>query len=693
VLELGEQGLLAVFKQHKIKKLVSKLSSTNKENFRPEQLTPILQFGKSAFPYVAEALKNKQIDPAFGEHLLDKLYDESLTDDLLDLTGHTYDVARGIAKRLVLKNKNKDVIQKLITNLRNPNSYLRTSSSELLGDIKDQSCVSDLIALYQESETDLKLTLLSVLGKLGGDTASNALISALRNDDWRVRINAVRSLGKMKSIKSVDSLIEILNEKDPQMKNSALDALSEIGDTRAALPALALLKDEDLIIRQKAIDLINQVGDSQIIPQVLELMRDSDDVNTRRSAIEIVNKMKDPKTGEALVRAMKDSDWWVRNIAIDALVEIKGENIIRILIAMLNDSDENIRRSAVEFFNEVSDSSAVEPLIELLKDKDWWVREKAVSALGRLKDPRAIEPLRELIGDEEVNREIAKAFGEIGGEAVINPLFELLREDNRLVRIEAIKALSMIKNEAVISEIKLALEDPEEEVKSEAAKALKTLTGKVFKKKEERPKEQPEMGKVIGKKAPEGSLLTEAIVVLDICNSTWIANKYGNQFALNLNIILTKAVNPIAKRENLNFMKSTGDGFLITFPKIKNAVQFVLDLQDKIAKYNERVDESKMIELRFAINFGETRVDANEDRLGVATNMTFRVEGIKSKDLIEVNGGIKKDQMPDVDRILITENVVEEADKIQGVKTKLLGIFELKGISGLHRIYELTGNQ
>ena len=100
-----------------------------------------------------------------------------------------------------------------------------------------------------------------------------------------------------------------------------------------------------------------------------------------------------------------------------------------------------------------------------------------------------------------------------------------------------------------------------------------------------------------------------------------------------------------------------------------------------------------MIELRFAINFGETRVDANEDRLGVATNMTFRVEGVKSKDLIEVDGGIKKEQMPDVNRILITENVVGEAAKIQGVETKLLGIFELKGISGLHRIYELSRNQ
>jgi class 3 adenylate cyclase len=198
------------------------------------------------------------------------------------------------------------------------------------------------------------------------------------------------------------------------------------------------------------------------------------------------------------------------------------------------------------------------------------------------------------------------------------------------------------------------------------------------------------MGRVVGGRAPEGSILSEAIAVLDICNSTWIANKYGNQFALNLNKILTETVNPIAMREKVQFMKSTGDGFLITFPKIKNAVQFSLDLIDKIGKYNESVDESKVIELRFAINFGETRVDANQDRLGVATNMTFRVEGVKAKDLIESEGGITKEEMPDINRILITESVVGEAEKIEGLKVKLIGIFELKGISGLHRIYELT---
>lgn len=677
-----------LFKHRKIKKLLSQFVLADSENQKTELISQMSQEGKTAFSCIVEAFQNKTLDPIKGKILLEKLYDDSLIDNLLALIGDTNDLVRGAAKKVVLKNITKEVLQKLVDNLQSSNIYMKTSSAELLCGKKSLSCVLDLVSLYNKSGINIKLSIISILGETGGDISIKHLINALRNKEWRIRVRAVRSLGKMKIPKSVEPLIEILSEKDPQLKKSALDALMEIGDKRAAAPILNLLKDEDMIIRQKAVDCINQLGDAQIIPQVLQLMRDPD-TNTRRCAVEIINKMKDPKTGEGLVKAMKDSDWWVRNIAIDALAIIKGENTINILIAMLNDSDENIRRSAVEFFNKVSDASAVGPLIGLLQDKDWWVREKAVTALGRLKDPRAIKPLIGLSGDEEIKHIIPGALAKIGGKEVISPILDFLRDSQKQVRIEAIIALTNFKGSEIVSGLKEALLDSEEDVKSEASKALKKITGKIFKGKERKPAEGPSPRREVGAKAPEGSILTEAIVVVDLCNSTSIADKYGNQFALNLTKVLTDATYILVKQENAQFIKSTGDGFLITFPKIENAVQFALHLRRDIKKHNKTVEGSNIIELRFAINFGETRIDAKEDRLGVATNMTFRVEGVKKEDLIEIDDGIKKDEMPGTNRILITENVVEDAEKMEGLKGNLLGLFELKGLSGLHRIYEL----
>ena len=76
-------------------------------------------------------------------------------------------------------------------------------------------------------------------------------------------------------------------------------------------------------------------------------------------------------------------------------------------------------------------------------------------------------------------------------------------------------------------------------------------------------------------------------------------------------------------------------------------------------------------------------------RIGTAVNKTFRVEGLKGKDIIENEGGMKPDELPTVNRILITEVVHEELEKYDGFSSKHVGFFDLKGISVRHRIYQM----
>jgi class 3 adenylate cyclase len=342
----------------------------------------------------------------------------------------------------------------------------------------------------------------------------------------------------------------------------------------------------------------------------------------------------------------------------------------------------------------VEDKSAIPALIEAIDDKDWWVKEKAITALGRLKAKEAIVPITTHIFDEEIKWVIPKTLGEIGGNEVIEPLLKLLTDRQKQVRIEALKAFAKLKIESSLPHLRELLNDGDEEVRSEASRTLKEVTGKVYKPiVEGRDAGESAPQGIVMKKYPEGAILSEAILVIDLRNSTGIAAKYGDNFALELKNKLTEIAMPLAKLQNYQYIKSTGDGFLITFPSIRNSIQFTLDLLRDIKKYNSGVDESRQIVVRFAINFGETRVDSKGDRVGVATNMTFRIEGVKPKDLIEIEGGMKKEDMKEEFRVLISENVVEEARKIDGISIRLMGLFELKGISGLHRIFELSAKE
>lgn len=54
------------------------------------------------------------------------------------------------------------------------------------------------------------------------------------------------------------------------------------------------------------------------------------------------------------------------------------------------------------------------------------------------------------------------------------------------------------------------------------------------------------------------------------------------------------------------------------------------------------------------------------------------------------NGGNGGQKFPQKDYVLTTERVYNELKDSKEVDFKLLGIFELRGLTGLHRIYEVT---
>lgn len=677
-----------MFEGRKIKRLLTQLDMTDRESDRAKLISQVCKFGRAAFPYVVDAFRKKQLNYPKTKLLLAKISDKSLLDDLISLTEDISNSVRGLAKELIIKYIGEDAIPKLTENLQSQSLYLKMSAREILCDMKSPTAALKLISLFNTGNTELKKSVISILAETGGYAAGKLFISALKSKDLSIRVRAVRGLVKIKYPAAVDPLIEMLTENDPQVKKGVIDALSAIGDKRASRPILPFLKDNDIIVRQKSMECLCQIGSADIVPDILTLLRDRD-VNVRRCAVEILNNMKDPKTADELIKAMRDSDWWVREIATDAMIEIKGHNIINAMITMLSDSDENIRRCAVEFFNKVVERSAVEPLIERLKDEDWWVREKAVTALGKLNDRRAVQPLAEMIEDEEVKWTVPSVLGKIGGKEAVEHILEFLKDNQKRVRIEALKTLSMLKEHSMIKDIEQALEDPDEEVRDEAVIALKCITGKLFKKGKGRLSGSAPAIWSPRRKSSEGSIMTEAILVVDLCDSTGIADQYGDQLAFDLTEILTNMSRPLAEREHFRYVKSTGDGFLLTFPKVKNSVRFAMDLLRETQKYNKTADESMLIDLRFSINFGETRVDAKGDRIGLAVNMAFRAEGVKAENLIEVEDGLRKEEIPDTNRILVTEHVINELKKMKDIKTRFLGLFDLKGIAGLHRIYEI----
>ncbi len=676
------------FKGTKIKKALVKFTEASSARDEQKAISTIMDFGDAGLRHAIEAFQQKSLNSIKAHTLLDKICGEP--EQIIPLLTDPYHEVRRVAKELISKKWPNSASPLLVELLKSQDIYARNNAAELLSSFKDQRCVPELVNVFNQGSAETKKSVIKVFGYLEGQTGKKLVMSALNDADWHVRLAAVKCLGKIRAPESVDILIEKLSERDPHMKKLALDSLIAIGDKRAARPVIDLIRDDDLLVRQQATDCLIQIADSSVVPEILNLMRDSD-VNIRRCAVEVLKNMKDPRTADELLRAMKDSDWWVRQIATSSLTEITGDNnIVRAFIAMTKDQDENIRRCAVEFFNKISDPSAFDALVERLEDEDWWVRQKAIRALGLAKDKRAIEHFAKLISDTIIGWAVPVSLAMIGGNEAYDLLKRYLFVDIKRTKLETVKVFGRIKNQESVGLLEQCLQDPDKDIVHEAIRSLKHLTGKAYQPTAVTGQAPARAQRIVSTKVAPGSTVTEAILVLDLCNSTDIVNRYGDNFAFGLLQKLTDMISPIAQREQCCFTKGTGDGFLMTFPKAENSVRFAKEVFVELAKYNAQVDEMSQINIRFAINLGEAKVDENGDRLGLSVNMTFRIEGVKPDSLIPIEGGMNAEDMPMDNRILITETIYKEMQGAGEHTISLIGLFELKGITGLHRVYALT---
>ena len=74
-------------------------------------------------------------------------------------------------------------------------------------------------------------------------------------------------------------------------------------------------------------------------------------------------------------------------------------------------------------------------------------------------------------------------------------------------------------------------------------------------------------------------------------------------------------------------VKTTGDGLLLEFPSVVDAVECAVDIQAVMAERNEGVPEERRMLLRIGINLGDILIEG-DDILGDGVNIAARLEGI-----------------------------------------------------------------
>jgi class 3 adenylate cyclase len=185
---------------------------------------------------------------------------------------------------------------------------------------------------------------------------------------------------------------------------------------------------------------------------------------------------------------------------------------------------------------------------------------------------------------------------------------------------------------------------------------------------------------------------TEAVLVVDLVGSTHYATHYGEGLAMKARTLLKDRTLAAAQRQGLLFSENTGDGYFMTFPSVPAALRTALTLLKDLQSRPPDLSPAPPLSLRLGISFGEILLDDRGARHGAVINRAFRLEGLTRDSFVHVEGAAEPGEIPDRNRIFLDEAAAQEARTPEAFP-RFLGVCELKGFSGLHRVYVVPWNE
>src|SRR5829696_3364097 len=101
-------------------------------------------------------------------------------------------------------------------------------------------------------------------------------------------------------------------------------------------------------------------------------------------------------------------------------------------------------------------------------------------------------------------------------------------------------------------------------------------------------------------------------------------------------------VDPTIKEHHGRIVKTTGDGALVEFASVVDAVRCAVEIQRGMAERNADVPEQSRIEFRIGVNVGDIIID-DGDIFGDGVNVAARLEGLAEPGGICVSMRVQED--------------------------------------------------
>jgi class 3 adenylate cyclase len=170
----------------------------------------------------------------------------------------------------------------------------------------------------------------------------------------------------------------------------------------------------------------------------------------------------------------------------------------------------------------------------------------------------------------------------------------------------------------------------------------------------------------------------EAILVLDLIQSTELIREQGDEFFRDLLRRIETAFIPIARQHGTRGVDGHGDGFLFCFDRADQALEALREMYGRLPVLNQALPADVDVAFRATLHVGPTFADTRGNRTGLAVLKTVRLGGVM--ETLKGRGAGRNS--------LVISEEARDALHAAGISATLLGHVPLRGFPGTHPVYE-----
>ncbi len=163
-----------------------------------------------------------------------------------------------------------------------------------------------------------------------------------------------------------------------------------------------------------------------------------------------------------------------------------------------------------------------------------------------------------------------------------------------------------------------------------------------------------------------------AILAADVVGFSRMANADEDRTLAQLRSLRAKLIDPTVASQNGRVFKRTGDGALVEFRSVVEAVRCAVAIQNAMVERNAGISADQRIEFRIGVHLGDVVEESDGDLMGDGVNIAARLESISAPGAI-----------------CLSEDAYRQVKGRLDLAVADLGLTQLKNITEPIRVYSL----